>query len=66
MKQVHPLRKKYSGLRRPPGPAPTWRKRAAAELGFSRSYVSLLLNKKRSSPAALAALSEWCRLNQVG
>jgi hypothetical protein len=61
----HPLRKKYSDLRRAPGPKPTWQKRAAQELGFSRPYISMLIRGRRTSPAALAALNEWRKLNKV-
>lgn len=58
---MHPLRKKFLNLRRPPGPKPTWQKRAASELGFSRSYVNQLAKGKRTCPAAVAALNEWKR-----
>lgn len=64
MHRPTPLRKKFESLRRRPGPQ-GWQSKAAADLGYSRSYISRLVSRKVHSPAAEAALAEWKRANKV-
>jgi hypothetical protein len=59
------LRKKYSHLRKKPGPRAGWQARCAADLGYSPSHISRLINKASSSPAALAAIAAWKAANHV-
>ena len=58
-------RNKFNRLRVPPGPKPGWQPRAAADLGYSRSYLSRLARGLDNSPAAMAALMEWKRKNKI-
>jgi len=64
MPQETATRKRFEELRRRPGPK-GWQGRAAAELGYSRGYVSRVVAGKADSPAARAALAEWRRQNNV-
>lgn len=59
------LRNKFAKLAKPRGPKPGWQSRAATELGYSPSYISNLKAGRVSSPAAVAAFTEWKRLNKV-
>lgn len=59
------LRKKFASLAKKRGPRPGWQSQAAKELGFSPSYISNLSAGRATSPAAVAALREWKRINKV-